>query len=145
MMSRRNQLARLSPKPMRILPPPNGLFRIRLAGALQPREEGFIGIDAVNSDSVDYVIDLKTIPWPIDDIVVDTIFAGHYFQRLDGTERIAFMNEAWRVLKLGAQLILAVPHWSSMRSISDPTFKFPPVCEASFVFFNKEWPINSTQ
>src|SRR6266436_2381761 len=117
----------------------DGPLRLRLGGALQAREEGFLGIDTVSSDSVDYVVDIKRFPWPIDDAVVDTIFIADYLQRLDGRERINFMNECGRVLKVGAQLIVKVPHWSSMRSVSDPMVAWPPLCEASFVYFNKDW------
>src|SRR5882724_9182592 len=83
----------------------DGPLRLRLGGALQAREEGFLGVDSISSDSVDYVVDIKKFPWPIDDDIVDTIFIADYLQRLDGVERIDFMNECGRVLKIGAQLI----------------------------------------
>ncbi len=133
------KLDRISAKATRIIPTKNTPLRLRLGGALQAREEGFLGVDSVATDSVDYVVNLNQFPWPIDDGVVDTIFADNYMQKIDGLERIAFMNECGRILKVGAQLILKMPHWSSMRSISDPTVKWPPLCEASFVYFNKEW------
>jgi hypothetical protein len=134
----RSAIRNLSTKTQRIRPG-EGPLRLRLGGVLQAREEGFLGVDSIASDSVDYVVDIKKFPWPIDDAVVDTIFIADYMQRLDSSERIAFMNECGRVLKVGAQLIVKVPHWSSMRSVSDPMTKWPPLCEASFVYYNEEW------
>src|SRR5712671_3953005 len=99
------KVTRLPAKSQRIQPG-YGPIRLRLGGALQAREEGFLGVDSVPSDSVDYVVDIKKFPWPIDDAIVDTIFIADYLQRLDGKERIDFMNECGRILKVGAQLIV---------------------------------------
>jgi hypothetical protein len=134
-------LAKISPKPQRIRPG-EGPLRLRLGGALQPREEGFLGVDCVPSDSVDYLVNIRKFPWPIDDSIVDTIFIADYMQDFPGEERISFMNECGRILKIGSQLVVKVPHWSSMRSISDPMVAWPPLCEASFVYFNKDWRTN---
>jgi hypothetical protein len=49
------------------------------------------------------------------------------------------MNELYRVLKPGAKATVVSPYWSSMRSIQDYTHEWPPVCEASFLYFNKNW------
>jgi SAM-dependent methyltransferase len=138
-MPRARNVTRLAPKPALIRSTDGLPLRLRLAGAHQPREEGFVGVDGVKTDSVDYVVDLKVVPWPVADDSVDTMFAAHYLQRLDMGERIAFMNEAHRVLKVGAQLILVVPHWSHRRAAADPRAKWPPINELSFYYFNKGW------
>lgn len=130
---------RLSPKTVRIFPPKEGLLRLRFAGALRPRTEGFLGVDSVASESVDYVISIKSVPWPIEDAIVDTIFVEDYLYTLTRTERFDFMNECGRVLKVGSQLIVKEPNWSSMKSVSDPMAEWPPLSAASFVYYNKEW------
>jgi len=76
----------------KILPPKGQPFHLRIAGANQPREEGFLGLDEVKTDSVDYLHKLQQYPWPIDDGVVDRIFSLHYLQKLNGLSRIDFMN-----------------------------------------------------
>lgn len=108
-------------------------------GCGECKQEGHIGIDIAPCEGVDYVMDIRQTPWPIDDGVVDGIYTSHFFEHLDGPERVAFMDECWRVMKVGAQLIVIVPYWSSMRSIQDPYHKFPPVCEASFLYFVEHW------
>jgi SAM-dependent methyltransferase len=123
----------------RIAPPKDAPFKLRLAGAYQQREDGFIGLDAIKTDAVDHVIDLKSMPWPVDDAVVDAVFSAHYLHRLDMPERIAFFNEVYRILKPQGQCILVVPHWSSQRAIADPRAKWPPLSALSFVYFNKKW------
>jgi hypothetical protein len=123
----------------KMIAPPIGQYRLRIAGARQPREEGFVGLDEVPSDSVDHVVSLKLMPWPVADEIVDTIFCAHYLYRLDPAERIAFMNECGRILKVASQLILVNPHWKSMRAVADLRAKYPPISELSFACFNKEW------
>jgi hypothetical protein len=103
------------------------------------KREGFYGIDIAKTAACDYQFDLTKTPWPIDDEVVDSIHCSHFFEHLDGAERIAFMHECYRILKDGKQMVIIVPHWSSMRSIQDPTHKWPPVAESSFLYFNKKW------
>jgi SAM-dependent methyltransferase len=123
-----------------ITPPEGKPFRIRLAGAYQARDDDpdMIGVDDVKTDAVDYVMDLAMMPWPIEESVVDRICTAFHYHRLDPGQRVAFVNECYRVLKPRGQLILVVPYWSSMRSITDPRAKWPPICELSFAFLQKE-------
>jgi ubiquinone/menaquinone biosynthesis C-methylase UbiE len=67
------------------------------------------------------------------------LHCSHFFEHIPGPMRPAFMDEAFRVLKKGGQLVIIVPHWSSMRSIQDFTHAWPPVGESSFLYFNKTW------
>jgi hypothetical protein len=49
------------------------------------------------------------------------------------------MNEAHRIMKVGANMEIIVPHWSSMRAVQDPYHKWPPLAETSFLYFNQGW------
>lgn len=122
----------------KIVAPETGSFKLDL-GCGDRKEEGSIGIDIAQTTSTDYVWDLTIFPWPIDDQVVDEIYCNHFFEHLTGSQRISFMEECYRIMKDGAKLSIIVPYWSSMRAIQDPTHQWPPVCEASFIYFNKEW------
>lgn len=104
---------------------------------------GFFGIDKFKTDSTDAVFDLTIEPWPIDTESVDALNCSHFFEHLHGHQRVAFMEECWRVLKPGGQLVIIVPHWSSMRSVQDFTHQWPPVCETSFLYFNKDWRVTN--
>lgn len=103
------------------------------------KQEGYFGIDCVSTASTDYVWDLTVTPWPIDDETVDEIVCNHFLEHLTGRQRIAFMEECYRILKPEAKLIVVTPYWSSMRAVQDPTHQWPPVCEASYLYFNREW------
>jgi SAM-dependent methyltransferase len=78
-------------------------------------------------------------PWDVEDGAVEAVYSSFHFHRLDRAGRYAFMNEAYRVLKPGGQVSMVVPHWSSMRAITDPMAQWPPLCESSFMVFSKKW------
>jgi hypothetical protein len=83
-------------------------------------------------------IDL-TKPLPQPGGSVKEINCLHKLEYLTGPERIAFMEEAYRVLEPGGKLNVVVCYWSSPRSIQDQLLRFPPLCEQSFLYFNKGW------
>ena len=115
-----------------------GTFFLDL-GCGDRKTPGYIGVDIAATASTDYTIDLTKEPWPIDAGVVDGIACNHFLEHLAGAQRIVFMNECYRILKPRAQLKIVVPYWSSMRAVQDPTHQWPPICEASFFYFNKAW------
>lgn len=106
-------------------------------GCGQNKQEGYLGVDIW--EGADIVHDLTITPYPFEDESVESIWCSHFFEHLTGAQRIAFMDECHRILKPGAQMVIIVPHWSSMRAIQDPTHQWPPVCETSFLYFNKGW------
>ncbi len=128
-------------------------------GCGQNKREGFFGIDVSKGSSADVIYDLRMTPWLIgqklsvaanDSIVeypryklnddsVDEVFSSHFFEHLSGPERMPFMDEMWRVMKPGAKATIITPFYSSSRAIQDPTHAWPPVCEASYLYFNKKW------
>jgi predicted SAM-dependent methyltransferase len=122
----------------KIIPHEDKPFKLDL-GCGDRKEEGFFGIDIVKTEAADYVFDLTEFPYPIDDGVVDEIVCNHFFEHLTGAQRIKFMEECYRIMKKDSKLTIVVPYWSSMRAIQDPTHQWPPVCEASFLYFNKKW------
>lgn len=128
----------LGTTPTRVLPPEGKPFKIDLACG-DNKVADAIGIDAFKTASTDYVFDLLKFPWPIDDGVVDFITCNHFFEHIPGKLRPRFMDECFRILKVGAQMAIVVPYWSSMRSVQDFTHEWPPVCESSFLYFNKQW------
>lgn len=133
-----NKLSKLPIRPKKIVAPEGQPFRLDL-GCGDNKAPGHIGVDIAQTAAADYVLDLAQTPWPIDDAAVDGIYSSHFFEHLTGAERMAFMNECGRILKPGAQMAIIVPHWSSMRSIQDPTHQWPPLAETSFLYFNKVW------
>lgn len=108
-------------------------------GAGSNTKEGFTGVDNAPDSTAKVKHDLRVIPWPFKSESVEEVFSCHFFEHLTGPERILFMDELWRVMRVGAKAQIIVPYWSSMRSVQDPTHQWPPLCEASFLYFNRDW------
>lgn len=102
-------------------------------------KEGYKGVDIEKGPCTDYVVDLSKRPWPWPDESVKETYASHFLEHVPGKARAAFMEELWRVLEMGGTAEFIVPYWSSMRSVQDPTHEWPPLCEASFLYFNQPW------
>src|SRR3984957_20653928 len=108
-------------------------------GCGERKLEGHIGMDIAMCEGVDIVGDVRQTPWAFESESVDSIYTSHFFEHLDGPARVAFMEECWRVLKVGAQMVVICPYWSSMRAVGDPFHKWPPVCEWTFFYFVEHW------
>lgn len=102
------------------------------------KQSGYIGIDSISFPNVDLVHDVR-LGLPYKDGEVDEVHTSHFVEHLDGSERVAFFNEVFRVLKVGGIIRVIVPNWSHERAYGDPTHKFPPMCSFSFLYLNKQW------
>lgn len=103
------------------------------------KREGFKGVDQYETESTDMVFDLLKFPWPIDNDTVDEMHCSHFFEHIPGKLRGDFMDECYRVMKVGAQMTIISPYWSSPRSVQDYSHEWPPIVETSFLYFNKGW------
>lgn len=83
--------------------------------------------------------DLQDFPWPIKDDSIEEVMCHMKLQYLDGIARARVMDEFYRILQKGGKVTISVPYWSSVRSIQDYATAWPPLCEASFQYFNKAW------
>lgn len=114
------------------------------------KQPGFTGVDLYGEPDVRF--DLMTTPWTFAaDNSVDELWCSHFFEHLSGPQRIAFMDECWRVLRggtldthgnvetPGGKLTIICPYYTSMRASQDPTHVWPPISEATFLYFNKGW------
>ncbi len=94
------------------------------------KENGWTGIDIQRLAGVDIVQDLNVYPWPIDSESVDQAKAWHILEHIppvavteNGTRRpfIEFMDECWRILKVGARIDIETPYGGSEGFLHDPT------------------------
>jgi predicted SAM-dependent methyltransferase len=108
-------------------------------GCGQNKRPGFAGVDRVAIAGVDIVHDLCTFPWPWESGTVEEVWCSHYFEHVPGKLRGRWMDELYRILIPGGKATVIVPYFASMRSVQDYTHEWPPVCEMSFVYFNKNW------
>lgn len=108
-------------------------------GCGKNKRDGFEGVDCRSFEGVDHVVDLTQTPWLWDNESVDEAHASHFVEHLTAPQRIAFINELYRILKPKAQCQIVVPHWASCRAYGDLTHQWPPVSEFWFYYLNKEW------
>jgi hypothetical protein len=98
------------------------------------KEQKEIKLD-LNRDSIPKLLK----KWEWDSNSVDEINIINLIQFLNPEERIHFVNELWRVLKIGAKAHVTIPHWASARAYGDLAFVYPPVTETWFFHLNKDW------
>lgn len=102
------------------------------------KQEGFVGVDIVKTDSVDHVHDLTVTPWPFEDGSVGEARCSHFFEHLDPAQRIVFMNELHRVLVPGSGCVFITPRGFD-RQVQDFSHKWPPIVPATYFYFDKNW------
>ena len=106
-------------------------------GCGKNKKEGYTGVDCRDFGQ-DLTADLReSWPWLSDS--VDEVHCSHFVEHLTGIERIHFVNELYRVLKMGGKAQIIVPHWASCRAYGDLTHQWPPVSEFWFYYLSKEW------
>lgn len=108
-------------------------------GCGQSKREGFLGVDFVAAPGVDVVHDLFSFPWPFADNSVDEVHSSHFYEHVPAKLRPRFMDELWRILKLGAKAQIITPHAWSDRSVQDFTHEWPPISRHSYAYFNRNW------
>lgn len=113
------------------------LLRLDLGCGAKP-QPGFMGVDIAPLESV-WVHDLRKTPWPWPDGSVAEVRCAHFFEHLEGDERLAFMDECYRILVPGGPLTIVCPHWESVRAHMDPTHKYPPITERSMLYFDRRF------
>ncbi len=84
-------------------------------------------------------LDADHVPWKLQDESIEEAYCAFMFNRIHGTQRTAWMSELWRVLIPNGKCTIIVPYWASPRAIQDPESQWPPICEQSFLYFNKSF------
>jgi len=117
--------------------PAEKLLKLDLGtGKGQKCPDGYVGVDMHKHDGVKVVTDLrKRWPWPANS--VDAVHCDYVLQYFTAEERVHFMNELYRVMKVDAEAHLVTPHWCSGRAYMDNRAVWPPISEAWFHILNK--------
>jgi ubiquinone/menaquinone biosynthesis C-methylase UbiE len=100
------------------------------------KQEGFLGVDMVQLEGVDVVMDLEKFPWDFKDESVDELSCRNYIEHTK--DIVSFMDECWRILKPGGKLTIIAPYYNSIRAWQDPTHT-RVISEATFLYYNKKW------
>ncbi len=112
-------------------------IKIDLACGKNKQKGGWIGIDMFPYKGVDIVHDLEKFPWPLPKECANLIVASHIVEHINPHKGvfIKFMDEAWRVLKVGGQLAIATPYGNGHGFLQDPTH-CNPCSEATWFYFD---------
>lgn len=102
----------------------------------QNRREGFTGVDCVDGENVDLVVDLERYPWPFEDDSVDELHCSHFIEHVP--DLCGFIDEAWRVAKDDATFTIVCPYYTSIRAWQDPTH-VRGITEVTFYYFQRSW------
>lgn len=93
--------------------------------------------DVENFDKVKF--NPLTFPWPVKDGSVEELVSPMMMNYIPAKWRQKYVEEMYRVLVPGGKALIWVPYYTSMRASQDYMEEWPPYCEASFMYFNKEW------
>jgi predicted SAM-dependent methyltransferase len=86
--------------------------------------EGYINVDIVKGDGVDFAVDLDRPVWPFATGNFDKILAYDVFEHV--LRPVTFMTECFRLLVPGGLLHLRTPHYMAQHAYTDPTHvRFP--------------------
>lgn len=97
----------------------NGLTRLNL-GCGRDIQKDWINLDLANLPGVDVVHDLSRLPLPFQDGQFDHILAKDILEHVD---YIPLLKDLYRILKVGGDLLIQVPHFTSADNYVDPTHK----------------------
>ncbi len=85
------------------------------------------------------ILNPQEFPWPYEDNSINELTVAGVLEYVPGKLRGEFMDEVYRVLHPEGKAIFAVPYWNTARSVQDFRYEWPPLCEQSFLYFNKGW------
>jgi SAM-dependent methyltransferase len=94
-------------------------MRINLGCGHLNREEGETGIDNNPDCKPDILWDLNNTPYPIEDDNVDLIKAVHVLEHV--VNIVGVMNDCYRILRHGGEMLIRVPLFPTLGSLADPT------------------------
>jgi SAM-dependent methyltransferase len=81
------------------------------------KREGFIGLDSVNAQGVDFVLDLTKDRLPFDDGTVDHVFSSHFLEHIPVPNHL--FQEIARICKDRAKIEIYTPY-----AFSSPAFLY---------------------
>lgn len=103
------------------------------------KREGYYGLDIHPFPGVDVYLDLTQHQYPFQNETVDHIHCEHLMEYFDGFGRIFMMDECWRILRQDGTMNVTFYYATSRMATMDPLYKWPPLTEFSFNYFNRNW------
>lgn len=103
---------------------------------------GFIGMDRRPTPETDIVHDLEVFPWPLPNECCITVVASHIIEHIKPWLTVDFMNEIWRITKIGGRLAISAPFGVSTGYLQDPTHCNQIVAQTFKYFEYGHWAFN---
>lgn len=85
------------------------------------KQKTFVGLDKRKLEGVDIVHDLEVFPYPLPDGCCLVIIGSHIVEHIKPWLMLQFMDELWRIMKVGGQLAMSMPYAGSPGYWQDPT------------------------
>jgi SAM-dependent methyltransferase len=101
-------------------------------------QKGWVGMDIRPLPNVEIVHDVQDFPYPIDDNTCLTILMSHLWEHIEPKYRFRVMEELWRIMIPGGQLLISVPYYLSLGAYQDPSH-YPCPNEATWTYFDPAW------
>lgn len=98
------------------------------------KRSGYMGMDVVKLQGVDFVHDMNIAPWPFEDNSFEEIIFDDVLEH--SKNLLGILSETYRVAANGAVIKIASPHFSSDNMYSDPTHTIF-FSSRSFNYFDK--------
>jgi len=99
------------------------------------KQLGWVGMDKRECEGVDIVHNIEDFPWPLPDNCCVQVLMSHVWEHIEPKHRLDMMNELWRILLPGGQLLLSAPYANSPGAMQDPShYKCPN--KDTFVYFD---------
>lgn len=92
-------------------------------GCGEDKHEGALGVDIVDTDEVDIVMDLTDYPWDLPDDTFSSVYCIDVIEHLE--QPLRFLEEVYRISKDGAIVHIKTPHFTNNNAWVDPTHKRP--------------------
>jgi len=80
-------------------------------GCGQVKKKGFLGVDIIKSDGVDFVLDITKERLPLDENVVDEVYSCHFLEHIDSPKEA--LEELIRVSVHGGKFEMWTPYLCS--------------------------------
>lgn len=87
-------------------------------------KSGYLNADFRALPGVNVVVDLTKFPWPWADESVDEILMLDFFEHISYRTNGAVLDESWRVLNPGGDIVIQVPDFAHSAAVIEKRFPF---------------------
>lgn len=87
------------------------------------KHDGALGVDIVDTEKTDIVMDLSEYPWDLPNGAFSTVYCIDILEHIE--DPLGFLEEVYRISRDGATVHVKTPHFTNNNTWVDPTHKRP--------------------